>query len=375
LELGRRLIIAMYSSRPDLSDLGARQLLQLVALAECYGVGKVVADAAGQLQKACVEAMPLDIAAAVFELPDACLELPAVEKVQQAAADKLQQELGDLEVVWGDKDKQQALLGLPLGALLQLLKDNRTQVASEDTAVYTAQRWLEAGQTPHSQQQQQQLAGVLRPQHCTATFIAMMATEAEWAWVADNSNSKLADLVAVAGRERYSTERQMWVEMLPEDMAEWRLPPRPASALSQLELSWDLPLKELEEKLFKAPDQVADLDSPSDAIWQGRRWSLAFLHKPGNETLQGFVCLEGAAAYVTGVLRLEPRVGLPRGRDTGRRSQQMQGVYVRSDAGGAVAIKGADKIADGPTLRAWLQWGLLHNDGCLHLRATINGVA
>jgi hypothetical protein len=136
LELGQRLITAMYSSSPDLSDLEAPQLMQLVQLAECYGVGKVVTTAAAQLHKLSVETMPLGTAAAVFELPEACLGLEAFSSVQKTAGDKLQQELGDLEVVWGDKDKQQLLLGLPLGALLALLRDERTRVASEDSCVH-----------------------------------------------------------------------------------------------------------------------------------------------------------------------------------------------------------------------------------------------
>jgi hypothetical protein len=68
LELGRRLITAMYSSSPNLSDLEAPQLMQLMTLADCYGVGKVVAAAADQLHKLTVDSMPLATAAAVFEL-------------------------------------------------------------------------------------------------------------------------------------------------------------------------------------------------------------------------------------------------------------------------------------------------------------------
>jgi hypothetical protein len=89
LELRRRLITAMYSSSPDLSDLEAQQLLQLAALAECYGVGKVVAAVGSHFK---LEGMSLQTAAGLLGLPEACFASEAFSKVQQAAADKLQQE-------------------------------------------------------------------------------------------------------------------------------------------------------------------------------------------------------------------------------------------------------------------------------------------
>jgi hypothetical protein len=55
--------------------------------------------------------------------------------VHTAAADALQHALGDLELVFAYDKKRQLLADLPQAALLQLLRDERTRVASENTAV------------------------------------------------------------------------------------------------------------------------------------------------------------------------------------------------------------------------------------------------
>jgi hypothetical protein len=166
----------MYSSSPDLSDLEAPQLMQLVALAQRYGVVKVVAAAATQLRQLTIGTMPLATAAAVIESPEACRALGVLQPVYKTAASKLQHELGDLEVVWGDVNKRSDLLGLPLGALLQLLGDERTRVASEDTILFTAAKWLEYH--PGAESQASQLSTVLRLPRCTASCLTSSSTKA-----------------------------------------------------------------------------------------------------------------------------------------------------------------------------------------------------
>jgi hypothetical protein len=175
LELGRRLITTMYSSSPDLSDLGAQQLMQLVMLAECYGVGKVVAAVAAQMHKMYADTMPLGVAASVFELPEPCLALEAFKPVQATAASKLLEQLGDLEVALGDEAKHASLLDLPWDALLHLLLDERTQVASEDTVLYTVATWLQRhGCTPS---RARQVLDVLRLPHCSPSCLHSRAVK------------------------------------------------------------------------------------------------------------------------------------------------------------------------------------------------------
>jgi hypothetical protein len=388
LELGRRLIFVMYSSSPDLSDLDAPQLMQLLALAECYGVGKVVAAAAAHLHHMSVESMPLDVAAAVYALPDACLALAAVQQVQQAAADRLQQELGDLEVVWVNKEKQQQLLALPFGALLQLLGNKRTRVASEDTAVYTALRWLKHTQTPDNKQQQahqqQQLAAVLRLPHCTPTFLASLAgqpkdvcVDLDSAWVCDCSPRLLADLLARATRS--SEEQNRWLDTEYEDKASWRLPSRPASVVKRLELSWDLPLRELEERWGAAQGEWIVLGSSSHArTWQGREWWLKCEVPPSREEANVFLVLGGAPAYVSASIAHRCRSSWDRD-DRDSPFVTLDGHYLNHQInhgwGGTIAKWGPDR-KEWPQVKAWLQReGLVNSKGCLQLRCSVKSVA
>jgi hypothetical protein len=317
--------------------------------------------------------MPLDIALAIFDLPEACWALDAVKKVQQAAADKLQQESGDLEVVWGDKGKQQQLLGLPFTALLRLLNNESTRVASEDTAVYTALRWLQAN-SPSSgerQKQQQQLADVLRLPHCTATFLASLAgqgasTDLHSAWVYDCSPRLLTDLVALAGRS--SEEQEKWLGTEYKNKAAWRLPARPASADDELLLSWHLPLSQLEQQAAAAGQSCMMFDTRCHArIWNGRSWWLQIKCISGK--MGAYLHCSGAAAFTTAVVEVvDPSGWYPhRANLTGR--------YLRGSGWGkTLEAFGAHKAW--PAVKAWLlEKGLVHPDGCLHLRATVSLVA
>jgi hypothetical protein len=270
LELGRRLITAMYSSSPNLSDLEAPQLMQLAALAECYGVGKVVTAAADQLHQISMDAMPLNIAAAVFELPEACLALPAFEMVCQTAADKLQQELGDLEVVWADTLKRETLMSLPLEALLQLLRDDRTQVAGEDTAVFTAMVWL--NEHPAAVSRAPQLLAVLRLPHCTPTHLSQPPIRSrlrEWGL----SEDEACDVCAMAALPDRRSAR--WVELSYSNRAAWLLPRRPVSCVKQVQVQWQTSLGDLQSAFeLTMRDGRYRLLPPeiSGVVWNGRVW-------------------------------------------------------------------------------------------------------
>jgi hypothetical protein len=374
LELGRRLITAMYSSSPDLSDLEAPELLQLLALAECCAVGKVVECAAAQLHKLTAQSMPFNIALAVFELPEACLALEAVQQLQQAAADKLQQELGDLEVVWGDKDKQEQLLGLPLGALLQLLRDERTRVASEDTAVYTALRWLNEAGKQHGQQQQeqQQLAKALRLPHCTATFLSSLAgpgtsLDQDMAWVYDNNPKLLVEVLAVIGKGE--GEQCSWVYKVHPERIALGLPPRPVSAVSQLQFEWALPLTELEQLVARPPgEEGAPKPSSSRRWWQGRQWWLTLDYEPDNGRVTAQLCKQGAPAFVIGSIGLFCQV------DGGcwYAVEPINAEYTLTHTYGVTMVEWGPGATQWPQVKAWLMSKeLVYHDDCLHLRLTI----
>jgi hypothetical protein len=380
LELGRRLITAMYSSSPDLSDLEAPQLMQLAALAECYGVSKVVAAVGSHFQ---LETMSLHTAAALLGLPDACFASEAFSKVQQAAADKLQQELGDLEVAWADKDKWVQLMLLPFGALLQLLRDKRTRAASEDTAVCTAQYWLRCNPAPtdnqqeqqqqQQQEQQQQLAGVLRPPHCMATFLASLAGcrtmfEVDTSWVYGSSPVVLVDLLALSSASRRRWEHHLESEYV--DKPAWHLPPRPASAATQVRKSWHLPLAELQQ-LFedsRQPDAKPCQADSATSHWCGRHWYVSITVDATGTGASIRLHCRPAPAYVHGALGAAPIKG-----DPPNGWYKFDGLYVTNRGLGGASLEWGAHREEWPAVKAWLsEQGLVHPDGCLH--AVVTGV-
>jgi hypothetical protein len=134
----------MYAAQPDLSACSQEQLLQQLLLADRYGVPKVLAAAAAAFSSINTAYLQWDVVLALYALPPGCTELSFCQPLVAAAEQKLQQELGDRELVWADDRKAHVLLSLPQPVLLQLLKDPSTRVASENTVFYTIERWWEA---------------------------------------------------------------------------------------------------------------------------------------------------------------------------------------------------------------------------------------
>jgi hypothetical protein len=131
----------MYQQQPDLSSTKQAILVQLLVLADRYAVPAAVA-AAGRAFKDCPAAdLQWEAVCGACSLPASCAENAAFADVYSAAADVLQHTLGDLELVFADDEKQQLLVDLPHSALLQLLRDERTRVASENTAAHAVLEW------------------------------------------------------------------------------------------------------------------------------------------------------------------------------------------------------------------------------------------
>jgi hypothetical protein len=154
LALGELLIRGIHAAQPDFSSCSQEELLQLLLLlADRYGVPKVLAAVSAAFTSIPAAQLQWEALHAVYALPAGCFDLVSCKALLTATCEMLQQELGDLELVWGDpsNSKQQLLLGLPLQALVQLLGDQRTRVASENSVFYTVSKWWE-------EQQQQRAA-------------------------------------------------------------------------------------------------------------------------------------------------------------------------------------------------------------------------
>jgi hypothetical protein len=133
----------MYAAQPDLSACSQMQLLQQLLLADRYGVPKVLVAVAAAFASISPAELQWEAVHAVYALPAGSADMDSCKDVYAAVGEKLQAELGDLELVWADNSgtKPDMLVGLPHQALLQLLGDARTCVASEDTVFYTIWQW------------------------------------------------------------------------------------------------------------------------------------------------------------------------------------------------------------------------------------------
>jgi hypothetical protein len=154
LEVGRLLLRCMYQQQPDLFSIDQATLVQLLVLADRYAVPAAVA-AVGRAFKDCPAAgLDWEAVCGAYSLPASFADNAAFAGVYKGAADALQHALGDLELVFADDQKRQLLLDLPHAALLQLLRDERTRVSSENTAAHAVLEWTENNDATTEQMQQ-----------------------------------------------------------------------------------------------------------------------------------------------------------------------------------------------------------------------------
>ena len=284
LAIGDALIKAMYEKQPDLSALSPQQQLQLLQLADAYDVEKVSLAACSSLSNLVKDSIDMPTAIAICDSPESCRQLKHYGALQEAAANKIQQEFGDLEVVWGGGDddmqqqqKQQLLIGMSFAALCQLLADSRTRVTSEDTVYYTVARWLEQhSDTPL--EQQKQLAELIRLPQCTPTYLSsIICSENSWirscisnkdlfracAFCSTSSSSNRGKLMDTAAYKPH-------VPIIKRHPS-WASPCRPASAVTQLDFTMTVPLAKLQASLEESVSQNVNATvEASLGTWQGR---------------------------------------------------------------------------------------------------------
>lgn len=160
LPAAEAVVAALYGVPNGLRDLELPQLVDAVVIADRIGAPAVVEQAALDLTFA-VSAKSLTLVLeALSALPawPACLQpvlLPVLQRANlpdMPAADvsrvlcMLLAVLGDVEAAWADRQLQELLLALPLPALQLLLSSDRLRVASEDTVLYTASKYVAAQQ-------------------------------------------------------------------------------------------------------------------------------------------------------------------------------------------------------------------------------------
>jgi hypothetical protein len=176
LAVGELLICCMYQAQPQLQQCSQAQLLQLVTLADSLDATKVAEAATKQLQLFAADPsaeLEWETAMQIYHLPPACPETPAYKPLYEAAAKRVQQDLGDLEVVCQDTAVLwPKLLQLPQLALFHLLSAKETCANSEDTVLYVMQSWAAAQPQQPTQQQMQQFCSRIPLIMCSPAYLA-----------------------------------------------------------------------------------------------------------------------------------------------------------------------------------------------------------
>jgi hypothetical protein len=132
---------SIYAGVRALEGTSQALVLSVLRLADRFQVNQTAVAAGRLLQGIPTDQIEWSTVEALFSLPEACLEAPAFRAALQAARNKLQQQLGDLDAAMGNAVKRQQLLSLPLTALCALLRDDRTRASCEDTALAVATFW------------------------------------------------------------------------------------------------------------------------------------------------------------------------------------------------------------------------------------------
>lgn len=122
LQVEQLLLKAMYQNQPWLSDASHQQLLQLFVLADRYSVPTVMPAVAAAFKAVPIDNLAWETALAMLNVPESCAGQTAFKDVVAVAADKLQQQLVNLEQVWADDLVTKQLLALSEAALGQLLQ-------------------------------------------------------------------------------------------------------------------------------------------------------------------------------------------------------------------------------------------------------------
>lgn len=211
---------------------------------------------------------------AVYELPTSCREMAAFATVCKAAEQKIQEELGDLELVWADWDdkdsqKQQYFLSLPYAAMQQLLSSTATKVSSENTIAYSIIQWAEKHK-PSKQQLKQLVSLVLLP-HCTPSYIATVISKSScFTECLQHQELHFAALCCTMKLSNIIQLRDLGHHVL-RDNPSWAASKRPESTMTSMRYQWNVSLTDIEglfDEVQEDPDGDASHYSQS-MMWQG----------------------------------------------------------------------------------------------------------
>jgi hypothetical protein len=324
----------MYDVQDAMSTLQQQQLVHAVVLADMLGVEGTTQQAVEALTSAAqseqgLSAAALEALASLAAWPACLLQLlPAILKntpccsidtsqVEDiAAADtkgRMQQLLlavfGDLDAACGDRQLKALLLGMPLPAMQLLLSSDQLRVASEDTVLYVAQRFLSIYDHSVDEEQpdylaklklmekvQKALAPLVRVPHlslfalsCAALGGGSLSDYVQPLEVYMAQVRGLLSMRQVAAEEQVAAS----LDRLGDTPASWRLGPCQIRPLADgVRLGWRLPVEQLRQACRDSFEQQKGLDifSPeSSAPMGGLSWLLMVsCWQEGGGTVVGF---------------------------------------------------------------------------------------
>lgn len=298
-------IAAMYGAGQYLDGLSQQHLVQVVVYADRLQVEVATAAAVQRLKAAASSAAGLeaDTLQALVDLPawPACLVqlLPEVVGAkaaytpgqlpveQQQLQKVLVATLGNLEEVWRDEQLKGVLLALALPALQLLLSSDHLQVVSEDTVLYTAQRWLAANKAGTSRQRLAEKTAAL----ATLVRFARLSPFQQRAQVSRTDKGpsnifgkwhaqlpRLLPLLHLANTTAIEPSHLRMVDGVP---ITWFHPARQLLPAQPLVLTWQVPVGEvcaLGQKAAAAAaaggDHAATLHGPRQGPFMGCSWQM-----------------------------------------------------------------------------------------------------
>jgi hypothetical protein len=278
-EVGTALVKGMYGIQVQLTQV---QQLQLLQLAESYNVGQIVHATSQTLGSLSPDQLEWSTTVEIYRLPETCAANPAYAAVYSIAAAKLHKDLGDLEMCNRRGTGVTRLTQLPFAGLKQLLSDERTAVASEDTVWTAVHMWLAKNHC--EAHQRQQLAALLRVGQCSPLFSSTVVCQ-PGTWFADCLD---AGSLVTAASLSWSRQAKHGLDMQALRQLDgnlngrpgWSLPPRPASAIGRMKALWSLPLKVLQAAFAAArecrratplqPVRIFYDREYTSRLWQGK---------------------------------------------------------------------------------------------------------
>ena len=447
LAVGEALIKALYFEHPDLSSLSQQQQLQLLHLADSYQVSGVVYAVMKQWVAAGFKGSMLEreVAQEVFSLPGSCTNMAVYRQLLGVADDSLGLDnLDDLEMVWRDAfsdspppaaaaaagiaagtvaaarraaaaaadvttskaaanlvllagvaqlddgvslARHELLLGLQYSVFKHLLTVHELSVSSEDTVYYTLTRWLEA-HPETTQEQMEELVGLLRLPNCTPNFLSSTVCAAS-GWIRQHNLIGMDDLLVAC--TACGSKDDMSIHWggsgggggggsSPPDYIRrnpaWENGPRGLSDVTSLQLSWDVSVAEIEAGLESSgAAKEVELQQQEKKVWQGRDLALELQITAGDisHVHIGLVycpSLTGAATsrtYVKGWVGMEKNDGGEQplmGKVKGNIVEDGDGLWMSKWTKG-------DVVGWPALLKRLKEKKYVHGDGCLHLRGEV----